>query len=228
MQFNRDQHGYNRRLHNRSQKKKLNGLESYCIENELQVNENKTKNLPFHRGRLKMKKFLYTGKPIEIVNRYQYLGTIFSWSRKFRQAAQENLKKGKTARLTVNNILSAGRSCNLAEKMKLLESVVNATSLYSTEIWGLREVETLEKYQLNYIKSILSCPRNTSKCMVKLEAGICPIAINILKRTLNWWGRILHINKNRYPRMIYDRLCKIDNWESNREEYNWSTQPKIY
>lgn len=60
--------------------KSLNILENYCKRWKLTVNTNKTKIVVFRRGgRLPNNlEFSYNGKVIEIVNKFSYLGIVFT------------------------------------------------------------------------------------------------------------------------------------------------------
>ena len=55
-------------------------LEKYCEENQLTINTNKTKILIFRKGPNLPKdlKFFINGKEIEKVNKFKYLGVVFT------------------------------------------------------------------------------------------------------------------------------------------------------
>lgn len=210
--------------------KKLDLLKNYCDINELEVNTTKTKILVFHKGRAKRIRhpFLYNGSPIEIVNKFNYLGTILSSSGKFNLAATENYKKATMASQQVKHILCKGKSEGFAPKIKLLNSVINATALYAVEIWGACHIEILEKGKLRFLKSILSMAQNTPNHYVRLETGVEHMSIEIWKRILNWWYKILKMEDSRTPKILYNRLVVLDKSESNITALNWSTQIKIF
>ena len=60
----------------------LNKFEEYCTQWGLEVNLSKTKTMIFNRsGKIpKNIVFTFSGKPIEMVNKFKYLGTILSAS----------------------------------------------------------------------------------------------------------------------------------------------------
>ena len=211
-------------------KKKLNVLNQYCRKNLITVNINKTKILQFHKGRNKdlSDTFLFNGSKIEMVNTYNYLGLMFSSSGKFNIAAKEMHKKALFASMSVKTILSRTKSEGWAAKEKLLKSVVNATALYATEIWGPRYTDTIEKHKLYFIKTILQLPKNTPSHYVRLETGVEHTAIEVWKRTLGWWYRIQKMEEQRLPKIIYNRLLQLDQTDNNKPEYNWCTQIKNF
>lgn len=65
----------------------------------------------------------------------------FSSCGKFELARIESLKKGNMAIHKVNTLLCKGRSQGCPEKLRLLNSIINATTLYGAEISGLNKID---------------------------------------------------------------------------------------
>lgn len=76
-------------------RRKFNILQQYCAQNLLEVIITKSKISEFHKGRNKIlsQSFLYNNSPIHVVNKYNYLGVVFSSSEKFNIYAEESSKK---------------------------------------------------------------------------------------------------------------------------------------
>lgn len=209
--------------------RKLNALERYCNKNFLQVNVEKTKVMVFHKGRKgTIRLFKYGNQHIETVNKFCYLGVIFTSSGKFVEAANASVKKSLIATHNVKSILRKGRSNSWLEKVKLLDTVVNATVLYGTEIWGLRYANTIERCQIRYIKNILHSPLCTPDYMLRLDSGIDHILTKIWRRALGWWYKLLKLDSKRYPKIVYNRLFALDSTPNNKSEFNWCTQLKEF
>lgn len=149
------------------------------------------------------------------MNSYTYLGTKFSSSGKFNLAVKENYKKTVIVINNIKDILYIG------EKVKLLNSVINATApLYGSEIWGPIQGSCLEKCQLQSVKSIFRLHRSTPNIYVELEPGINNLLVETWKRTINWWAKILQMPSTRTTKQCYIRLMELDADVQNREEYN--------
>lgn len=70
---------------------------------------------------------------------------------------ESNIKPTMAIQIT-KNIVTQGKSTGWAEKLKLLNSIINAIVFYASERWGIEESNTIEKAQLTFLKSILQCP----------------------------------------------------------------------
>jgi hypothetical protein len=184
----------------------------------LTVNINKTKIVPFHRGRLKVcPRFYYGDKQIEVVNKYTYLGVQFSVSGHFGVFCKSMLNKGKGITESVMQILSKSRSDSWDSRMKLYESVVLPTILYSSEIWGPSCEEIIEGAQLYFFKRLLLLNKGTPSWALRLETGRQKLGHIIFKRAVDWLIKILNMPAYRYPNICLQKLLKIDTIREKNE-----------
>jgi hypothetical protein len=208
-------------------KNKLNCLSEYCTERELTVNINKTKILPFHKGRLKkLPLFFYENKKIEIVNKYTYLGVEFSSSGRFTNFCKKTLNKGKGLGEGIIKILGKAKSDLWDSKMRLYDAVVIPALLYGAEVWGLSCEGMMEKAQLNFLKRILLLNKTTPSWAVRLETDRIQLRHVIFQRCLSWLQKILDMYDSRYPKLCFERLLEIDARRTNnvisyRDKLNW-------
>ncbi|KAL1463819.1 hypothetical protein WDU94_015528, partial [Cyamophila willieti] len=116
--------------------RKLNYLYSYCNENKMTVNEEKSKIVVFRRGGKLPKSdvFYYNDRPLEVCSDYVYLGIKFSSHGVFHKASQQAVSKGRMAVSAVRNILVNSKMESHESRMKLYYSIVTATLLYGSEI----------------------------------------------------------------------------------------------
>ena len=63
--------------------------------------------------------------------------------------------------------------------------------LYGSEIWGFGKFDVLERVQLKFYKYILNFKESTPSYMIYGETGTTPIAVNIKKRVVAYWSRII-------------------------------------
>lgn len=128
--------------------KKLNLLKRYWGEHNLEINPKKTKIMPFHKRCLSKTPFLFTcGEEsiIEVVKSFCYLDLVFSSIGKFLEKRNQAMKKCTLATTCVKSLLAKGNSNMCDEKIRLLKSTVNATTMYIIEIWGLRYCDRQSK-----------------------------------------------------------------------------------
>lgn len=210
----------------RDVQKKLNLLETYCSENKLEVNCNKTKIVIFHKSpkKKKINSFHFKDTTIEIVNSYTYLGIPFSFSAKFQISASNSISKARSAVGSVLQILNKTRCCSWEKINLLFSSIVKSTLCYGAEIWAPNYLEMVETVQTLFFKRLLHLPFNTPGYMVRLETGRSQICVDILKNALSWWEKLLQMPRSRLPRICFDRLVYLDSLPYNNPKYNWFSQ----
>jgi len=94
---------------------KINCAADFFKERGLRLNLDKTKVIIFRRGGPVSKNiwFSWRGRPIRIVNKYVYLGIIFSSSGSFSLACQEAVRKGLQAQGAIFSILPKAKLLDL-------------------------------------------------------------------------------------------------------------------
>jgi hypothetical protein len=203
---------------------KLKCLETYCNKWELKVNVTKSKILVFHRGKIKKnKKFYFKGNEMEVVNKYNYLGVNFYSSGLFKNTTEDFIKKGITASSAVLNLIKKGKITSWNSKLHLYNSVVQSSSLYGVEIWGIRYLEIIEKTQLQFLKRVLCVDRTTPNSLIRIESGRLPVSCEIFKRVISWIIKVLAMGENRYPKHCLEMLVALDDGKRGVAKYNWVT-----
>lgn len=208
---------------------KLFTLEKYCARINLVVNTEKSEILLFKKsGRFKRERvFKYGREPLRTVKRYTYLGITFSSSGTFNFELDRALSKGKSALGTIWHVLCNGNTLNWDAARKLFDSVVCSTVLYSAGVWGLKHVDEIEQIQTVFLKRLLSLPTCTPGYMLRLESGSTHLDSVVVKRSLNYWLKILEMHPDRYPRRMYNKLKDLDHLSPQPNNRNWVSQLRI-
>ncbi|KAI5728475.1 hypothetical protein M8J77_016684 [Diaphorina citri] len=208
--------------------RKLDLLASYCNENQMTVNEAKSKIVVFRRGGKLPRSdvFFYNNRSLEVCCEYVYLGVKFSSHGVFHKASQQAVSKGRMAVSSVRSILVNSKMESQESRMKLYKSIVMATLLYGAEVWGSRYEEAIEACQSQFLKSVFCLPRNTPHYMIRLEMGVVKLSCQVVKQMLEWWIKLLSMSPERYPRICYNQLMILDQNSSNVVKYNWVSQLK--
>lgn len=206
---------------------KLNTLLSYCQLNDLKVNVSKTKVLPFHKSpNLKsLGPFYYGSHRVEMVKEYTYLGITFSSSGKFYRAAKDRISKASQASAAVSQILTRARPNSLFAPTKLLDSVINSL-LYGSECWADDYLEELETIPSGFIKKVLGLPWNTPHYLIRLETSRSTLEVEILKRKLNWLGKLMAMPETRIPKKCYRRMLAEVISRDSPSTANWVSRLK--
>ena len=198
-------------------------LHDYCTINELQVNCEKSKAMVFRRGG-PIKRYLFHCGPdrIDVVNQYTYLGITFFSSGCFREQTSNALKKGLAASCNIISIIKKSRNNNVEVWKRLFSAMSLSTCLYGAEIWALPYMDTLERVNSRFFKSLLNLPWSTPDIFVRKDLGLSRLKIVILKKALGWWASLLSMEGSRLPRRCFDVLQSLDRRASGK--LNWISQ----
>ena len=199
----------------------LNVLQTCCDEMKLTVNIDKTKIMVFRGGgRLAKGLCWYLGKQkIEIVNRFCYLGFVFTPKLSESIGVKILAKKGKKALLSVLRVLWKHREMSRETFFKVFDMKIKPVLLYGSEVWGLKRLDSIEKVHLLACKQFLGVPIMTPNKMVYGDLGRYPLFINSYVSAIKYWFRVISMSQDRMPNQSYYMLYAKD--QSGR--FNWVT-----
>ena len=160
----------------------MNVFEEYCKEWHLTVNINKTKVVIFSRGRQnKNYNFTYKDNIIEVVEEYKYLGIFFGRSGSCVSAKKHIAEQANKALFA---LMKKSRHLDLPIDIQidLFNKTIKPILLYGCELWGVGNVDVLERIQLKFYKHVLNLKKSTPSNMVYGELGVMPLYIDIQTR----------------------------------------------
>ena len=134
--------------------KALDILKNYCIRWKLTVNVIKTKIVIFRKGgRLpfNINSPTIKGVEIEIVNKYSYLGVVFTSGGSCFKTQQTLAGQALKAIFTLNKYLSPKVAHVLDRFDRLIAPILN----YSSEVWGFHKSDDVETVHLHFCKKLL-------------------------------------------------------------------------
>ena len=150
----------------------LNMLYSYCSTWGLKVNTTKTKIVVFRKrgGLLQNENWVYDNNNLEVVNDFNYLGTIFNYTGSF--SLNQEYFSGKAIK-ALNTLLYNCRRYEFSPKTlcQLFDAFVGSILGYSSEIWGFSKSKEIERIHLKFCKRILKVKSNTCTIGVYGELG---------------------------------------------------------
>jgi len=198
----------------------LNKLSEYCTKWGLEVNAGKTKIMVFRkRGRLRLsEKWSYNGSPLEIVDNFNYLGTVFNYTGNFTYNQETLVGKGLKA---MNMLMANVKKLNLKPKLQcqLFDAFVGSVLNYSCEVWGFGKSKVIERLHLKFCKRLLNVKTSTCNMGVYGELGRYPLFINRYVRIIKYWGKVIS-SENCLITTLYTNLKEkaeqgIQNWAYN-------------
>jgi hypothetical protein len=190
----------------------LNSLKLCCDKLKLTVNKDKTKVMVFRKGGFlgDREKWFFEGSPIEVVNKYCYLGFTFTTMLSFNLGTSHLVAKGKKAVYLICQAFQNCREMSPETFFRIFDSKVQSILLYSSEIWGYQRLECIEKVHMLACKRFLGVPLKTPNKMVYGELGRFPLYINSTVRCLKYWFRLLQMDPQRFPKQAYAMLILQD------------------
>lgn len=137
--------------------KSLDALENYCDRWKLTVNDTKTKIIVFKKGgRLPNGlQFTYKGSNIEIVNRFSYLGILFTSGGSCFETQKTLAGQALKAIFTLNKYLFNFASLNISHVLDLFDKMVTPILNYGCEVWGFYKSKAIETVHLQFCKRLL-------------------------------------------------------------------------
>jgi hypothetical protein len=181
----------------------IDKLHSYCDKWSLTLNTKKTQVLIFNKGGHSFKrfKFNYGNIPIEITQKYCYLGILFSACGTFTAACQNILNKSLKVFFKLKQLDTRD---NVKLTLKLFDSLVTPVIMYGCEIWApllcrglnssnfmhLCDSSVLEKVNIKLCKYVLGVSRKSTNAAVRGELGRYPIMLRALSQSVNYWMRL--------------------------------------
>ena len=119
--------------------------------------------------------------------------------------------KGKKA---VYHLCRAYKNCKEMSQnafSKIFDSIVQSILLYSSEIWGLQRLDSIEKVHLLACKRYLGVPIKTPNKIIYGELGRYYLFANSNIRCVKYyWFRVLQMEQNRLPKQAYQMLLLMD------------------
>ena len=181
----------------------LSKLQLYCDKWSLSINTDKTKVMIFNKGghRISRHRFTLNDSLIEIVQRYCYLGIVFSSTGKFNNACNALYEKALKAFYMFKQVHPHN---NVKVAIHLFDTLVQPIVTYASVVWApLYAHKTnmdnfmqtcndspVEKLNVKLCKYLLGVHKSSTNNAVRGELGRFPLLINALNHSVRYFNRI--------------------------------------
>ena len=159
----------------------LKDVESYCKKWHLIINSKKSKVMIFHKFQnkhLNNTNFSIDNKSLEIVNSYKYLGHVLCNSKNIHKEMYTHLatQAQKATYALKENTRSTVGYLPPKLNMKMFDTHILPVLEYNSEIWfPQKEINDLEKIQLNFLKNMLGVRSQTPTTAILADTGRFPL-----------------------------------------------------
>ena len=193
--------------------KQIDCLGQACEDLKLEVNVDKTKIVVFRKGgpQWEREKWFYQRKEIEVVNDFCYLGYTFSTKLSVKTGTSHLDKKAKSAVFGLCTALKKLPEMTKDTFFKIFDIKIQPILTYAAEVWGVYQIDTVERIHLIACKRFLGVPNITATNKVYGELNRYPLFIKTQLCAIRYWLRILNMNVTRLPRQAYQMQLELDN-----------------
>ena len=202
----------------------LDGLNKFCHNNHMIVNEMKTKFMVF--GNPEMSKLRFNSVDIAEVNDYKYLGNIISPTRypgqdPFRNTYQFLCDQARKATFAMKSKVQAIGDIPPDILLNLFDLMIKPILTYGSDVWGSRMVNwgLHDKFFLHFVRCIMHVKATTRNIITIGECGKFPPSTYCHISTLCYINRLYHMSDEKIAKKVYNDLISFHHQGFN----TWAT-----
>ena len=165
--------------------------------------------------------WFYGDKRLDIVNTFNYVGIVFSYTGKWSQTQTTLADKAKQAMFKLNRKLYHLYDPQPEFCCELFDRLIAPILMYGSEVWGFHSADAVERVHLNFCKKVLKVKKTTTSNIVYGELGRFPLQLQRYFRIINYWLKIVCHKGNPLVCKMYDSLYKRLNGDENI--INWAS-----
>ncbi len=124
---------------------------------------------------------------IEIVNKFSYLGILFTTGGSFSETQSVLAGQAQKALFKLNKYLYKFTEITVVHRITLFDKLISPILNYSAEIWGFFQANKIERVHLQFCKRLLGVKRCTQNDFVYGELGRTPLLIVRYLIILKYW-----------------------------------------
>ena len=194
----------------------LKNLETYCRKWHLIINSQKSKVMIFNKsGRSTSKEaynFSIENKELEVVNSYKYLGHVISNSNNTHKEMFDHLAtQAQRAMYALKERLRSTVGY-VPPKLgiKMFDTHILPILEYNSELWfQVKQVELLEKVQMQYLRNMLGVRCQTSTLAILADTGRFPLHVRQQVSAVKYYNRIKSESCPLLLRKCYDIQTRL-------------------
>ena len=206
----------------------LDILNNYCNKWKLKVNIGKTKIMVFRKGGILRRnlKFYFNNEELEIVNKYTYLGIVFTSGGSFSEAQCTLSGQAQKAIFKLKRYLIKFESITVKHTLELFDKLVSPILNYASEIWAFIPAQQIERVHLQFCKSLLGVKRSCQNDFVYGELGRLNYRTHRLFIAIKYWLKLINSEDRKYNVIIYKML--LNDIVRYPNKVNWASLVREY
>ena len=191
--------------------RQLNGLQRFCENNLMIVNNLKTKAMFF--GKAHEVILTYNGNAVDVVRSYKYLGNVIHSIQKqngdiFNHSHEYLSDKGRRACFGLKHRLRKFKYLSPTVMFHMYDALISPVLTYGSDIWGhLRTwTSSADGVFFKFMKNTLSVKSSTSHLAVLGECGQLPPSILCKINVLCFYNRLQNLESKCIVKEVFDEL----------------------
>ena len=147
---------------------------------------------------------------LQLVDRYRYLGCTIN---EYLDPNITGNTLAEGASRALGKLIAKffqNRGLGYATYTKLYDSCVVPITDYSSGVWGYTKNEKIDMVQNRAARVFLGVNRFAPKHGIEGDIGWIPTIIRRKLNMIQMWNRVLNMDSNRLPRIVYDNMVETD------------------
>jgi len=197
----------------------LTFLNDWCLKWCLNINVLKSSIIHFRHKNVKRTncKFQCGTQPLDMVDRYTYLGISLDEHMTFAHSIKSQYNKGSRALSAIIKQYNVYMNFTFDIYLQLYDTSVVPAMLYGSEVWGYIKSKDIENIQKRAIRYFMGVHKSTPIPAMMGETGWTPIYIKQSINMIRFWNRVIKMDISRVTKRIFMWDFKLQNpsWNNN-------------
>ena len=210
--------------------KSLDNLHNYSMKKSISISIKKSKTMIFNlTGKLIKNYFTISGKPLEPVHTFCYLGFDFKASGSVKYAAYVLHDKANKA---MRSLFLAVAKFNIPVKtsIKLFHTYISPIVLYNAENWSILTDKKIQNFSVesifhsisdtkadilhrNFLKYIIGLSKSCPNISVYGETNETPLSLKGFRLMINFWHRVTNLPEDTLvKKALLENIYLHTNW----------------
>ena len=203
-------------------KKQLAGLDQFCRNNQMLINELKTKFMVF--GCRNKYELLFKGSKIDQVDKYKFLGVIFKATYRvdsdpFTLNYDYLRDKARKSLFAIKNKLQHIGHLPPKIMFYIYNIALKPILCYASDVWGVSKKgkSKMDAFFLQLLKYTLGVRQTTATIFVIGETGQILPSVHCDYNVISYYNRLNHMDNDTIAKQVYNELRCLHNLGFN----NW-------
>lgn len=200
----------------------LNYLSVYCQRWKLVVNTSKSNVMVFRKGGMLPRnlEFSFDNTILEIVNKFTYLGVVFTPGGSFTETQNMLAGQARKALFMLDKYIYRFTTLTTSHLIELFDKLILPILNYCSEIWGFVPANIIERVHLQFCKRLLGVKKSTQNDFIYGEFGRTTLIIRRYYIIIKYWFKILTSEEGKYIKYIY-KMMLLD-LDERPNKTNWA------